>query len=409
MLQLHPDKLSPDLDPSAIASVTEKFHNVKDAYEFLVSPQYLTARRLYQAKMASRRAEYERREAFLRRANCAQSGVYTNRTRMSSYPMPPRGVGEKPGDGMRRNRDERDGERFNHARSRSEPDFGNHRTHGGGGKRSNGVGQPRYYKSHSTLDRTKRAPATATARGGGGNTGKRAGYTSDGNYKTSRGRTTRGTTTRTSGAAVTTRAERKNSNTNRATSRGRNDKSSSKEEARRRARSEPRRSSRNKSRDNGSGSSSGGGQSVGNDDCARFGERERENTYTKKPSSNNNNTRSDRRSRDFDDEAVKRRSRAKSAPARCAYSKKNKDGKQSSSSKPTSCEKEYPKEFYCPLTKRVMKDPVMDPDGNAYEREAIERWLRVQSSSPITNGYLSLEMLKPSKELKSKIHKVTGE
>lgn len=56
-----------------------------------------------------------------------------------------------------------------------------------------------------------------------------------------------------------------------------------------------------------------------------------------------------------------------------------------------------------------MKDPVMDPDGNAYEREAIERWLRVQSSSPITNGYLSLEMLKPSKELKSKIHKVTGE
>ena len=56
-----------------------------------------------------------------------------------------------------------------------------------------------------------------------------------------------------------------------------------------------------------------------------------------------------------------------------------------------------------------MKDPVVDPDGNAYEREAIERWLRVQSSSPITNGYLTVDMLRPSKELKSRIYKVVGE
>jgi hypothetical protein len=56
-----------------------------------------------------------------------------------------------------------------------------------------------------------------------------------------------------------------------------------------------------------------------------------------------------------------------------------------------------------------MKDPVVDPDGNYYEREAIERWLRVQSSSPITNGYLSVEMLRPSKDLKNKIYKLVGE
>ena len=67
MLQLHPDKLSPTLGEESIAAVTEKFHNVKDAYEFLMSPLHLTSRRLYMAKMASRRAEYERREAYLRR------------------------------------------------------------------------------------------------------------------------------------------------------------------------------------------------------------------------------------------------------------------------------------------------------------------------------------------------------
>src|SRR6056300_324634 len=69
MLQLHPDKLPPNLTSEEIAEVTAKFHTVKDAYEFLTCAQYLTARRLYMAKMASRRAEYERREAFLRRHN----------------------------------------------------------------------------------------------------------------------------------------------------------------------------------------------------------------------------------------------------------------------------------------------------------------------------------------------------
>lgn len=55
-----------------------------------------------------------------------------------------------------------------------------------------------------------------------------------------------------------------------------------------------------------------------------------------------------------------------------------------------------------------MKDPVVDAEGNIYEREAIERWLRVQSSSPITNSYLTLEMLRPERELKRAIYKTTG-
>lgn len=55
-----------------------------------------------------------------------------------------------------------------------------------------------------------------------------------------------------------------------------------------------------------------------------------------------------------------------------------------------------------------MKDPVVDTEGNTYDREAIERWLRVQSSSPVTNGSLSLDMLRPNRELKRAIYRATG-
>jgi len=68
MLQLNPDRLSPTLADESIAAVRETFHNVKDAYEFLISPIHVTSKRLYMAKMASQRADYERREAYLRRS-----------------------------------------------------------------------------------------------------------------------------------------------------------------------------------------------------------------------------------------------------------------------------------------------------------------------------------------------------
>jgi U-box domain len=32
--------------------------------------------------------------------------------------------------------------------------------------------------------------------------------------------------------------------------------------------------------------------------------------------------------------------------------------------------------FYCPLTSQVMRDPVVDADGNTYERAAITEWIR---------------------------------
>jgi hypothetical protein len=98
-----------------------------------------------------------------------------------------------------------------------------------------------------------------------------------------------------------------------------------------------------------------------------------------------------------------------SAPARYADDRRREGGIKWERNHAAGNKSNLPKEFFCPLTKKLMKDPVKDDEGNVYEREAIERWLRVQSSSPITNRYLSREMIRPDKELKRAIYKATGE
>ena len=47
-----------------------------------------------------------------------------------------------------------------------------------------------------------------------------------------------------------------------------------------------------------------------------------------------------------------------------------------------------------------MKDPVMDPEGNSYERFAILKWLEDHSTSPITRSQLRKEDLVPNRALK---------
>ena len=39
--------------------------------------------------------------------------------------------------------------------------------------------------------------------------------------------------------------------------------------------------------------------------------------------------------------------------------------------------------FLCPITRELMTDPVIDRDGNSYERSAIENWVRQHGTSPI--------------------------
>lgn len=59
-----------------------------------------------------------------------------------------------------------------------------------------------------------------------------------------------------------------------------------------------------------------------------------------------------------------------------------------------------PDAYICPITQEKMKDPVIDPDGNSYEREAIEDWLHRNSTSPITRTPLTIADLTPNRALK---------
>ncbi|CAF0990373.1 unnamed protein product [Rotaria sordida] len=59
--------------------------------------------------------------------------------------------------------------------------------------------------------------------------------------------------------------------------------------------------------------------------------------------------------------------------------------------------------FLCPITRELMTDPVIDPDGNSYERSAIEDWLKQHSTSPITRTPLRLNDLRPNRALRESI------
>lgn len=379
MLQLHPDKLSPTLGDDSIAAVTEKFHNVKDAYEFLVNPMHLASRRLYMAKMASRRADYERREAFLRR-NGGKGDDYTAYNArgggISGYRSGGGGAAGMAGTGMppppQRPSAGHDGNANNNSypvrpkkhRSKSDADFaregrddGHGRDHHrGGGPRRSSMGGNGMYKNVSR------------GRPGKGNGQHQA---SKRKYSNNKGGGYKSDTAANKAKSHSAREGRSN--------RPRNKHNERHERQRQRTRSEPRH---------------------------------RREKYESEGEKRTNNIKDNKRSNrtDYDREAAaararsQRRQRAKSAPARSQTRSKNNKAATSIMK-----DRDLPRHFFCPLTKRLMKDPVMDTEGNTYDREAIERWLRVQNSSPITNGHLSLDMLKPDKQLKRAIYKATGE
>ena len=51
--------------------------------------------------------------------------------------------------------------------------------------------------------------------------------------------------------------------------------------------------------------------------------------------------------------------------------------------------KEAPREFRCPITECVMKDPAFLADGRSYEYEEAQRWLSTSDRSPITGKVLA--------------------
>merc|ERR1711998_282914 len=74
---------------------------------------------------------------------------------------------------------------------------------------------------------------------------------------------------------------------------------------------------------------------------------------------------------------------------------------------PATSDDAYPASFICSITREVMKDPVMDLQGNSYERAAILDWLSRNGSSPITRSPLRPSDLVPNRALKDAIDAFT--
>ena len=66
-------------------------------------------------------------------------------------------------------------------------------------------------------------------------------------------------------------------------------------------------------------------------------------------------------------------------------------------------EKKIPSEFLCPITLTIMKDPVIMPDGQTYERTAIADALKHSPISPLTRKPMKIEDAIPNYSLKSLI------
>jgi len=65
-----------------------------------------------------------------------------------------------------------------------------------------------------------------------------------------------------------------------------------------------------------------------------------------------------------------------------------------------------PDGFLCPITHTVMVDPVIAGDGQTYERDAIERWLRTHSTSPMTGAKMESTSLTSNFALRDVINQV---
>lgn len=69
-----------------------------------------------------------------------------------------------------------------------------------------------------------------------------------------------------------------------------------------------------------------------------------------------------------------------------------------------------PDEFVCPISQKIMKDPVSTCDGETYEREQIQKWLGMKQTSPRTNvciaiifGVMTLQVVLSDKTLRPNI------
>ena len=57
----------------------------------------------------------------------------------------------------------------------------------------------------------------------------------------------------------------------------------------------------------------------------------------------------------------------------------------------------------CPITQEPINEPLIDPDGNSYEKSAIIEWVRRHHTSPITRNNLQESDLTPNRALSDMI------
>ena len=73
--------------------------------------------------------------------------------------------------------------------------------------------------------------------------------------------------------------------------------------------------------------------------------------------------------------------------------------------RPGQAPRQVPSQFICPITHEIMTDPVTTADGHAYERAAIEQWLRDNETSPLTGQTLQNKVVIPCVALRSAIRR----
>ena len=62
-------------------------------------------------------------------------------------------------------------------------------------------------------------------------------------------------------------------------------------------------------------------------------------------------------------------------------------------------------DLYCPISQELMRDPVeLGKTGHVFERENIEKWLRIKKTDPMTNlSCAGDEALTPRKDIRERI------
>lgn len=71
-------------------------------------------------------------------------------------------------------------------------------------------------------------------------------------------------------------------------------------------------------------------------------------------------------------------------------------------------EQSVPNGFICPLTMEIMFDPVLDAEGNTFERSALFQWLKNSPTSPVSRQPLNERMVTSNNALRDTIHEFMG-